>query len=116
MARLRSDVILYEYALVVLDKIVFVKRFTYNANHYYTEFINSRWMPGGGLCVLDLKTGNVREVAGALNDIYHQDTKDTKGTGERPKQGRSWCSWCVGGERRSLAQPRRPWYKFTGIR
>jgi len=68
VAKLRSDVILHENPLVDFDKLVFVKRFTYNANHYYTEFINSRWMPGGGLCVLDLETGNVRELAPSLKD------------------------------------------------
>lgn len=45
-----------------LDEVIFVKRFTYDANHYYTEFINSTWMPGGNICVLDLKTGAVREL------------------------------------------------------
>ncbi|MDP6523091.1 MAG: hypothetical protein QGI24_08060 [Kiritimatiellia bacterium] len=44
------------------DRIIFVKRHTYSANHYYTEFINSKWMPGGNLCVLDLKTGEVTEL------------------------------------------------------
>ncbi len=50
------------------DKIVFVKRFTYSANHYYTEFINSKWLPGGNLCVLDLKTGAVTELVPELKD------------------------------------------------
>ncbi len=53
VAKLRSDVILNENPLVDFDKIVFVKRYTYSANHYYTEYLNSRWMPGGGLCVLE---------------------------------------------------------------
>jgi len=48
------------------DKIVFVKRITYTANHYYTEFINSRWLPGGNLCVLDLKTGKVTDIVKEL--------------------------------------------------
>jgi hypothetical protein len=48
------------------DKLVFVKRHTYSANHYYTEFINSRWTPGGNLCVLDLKDGSVREIVREL--------------------------------------------------
>lgn len=48
------------------DKLLFVKRHTYGANHYYTEYINSPWMPGGNLCVLDLKTGRVREVVPQL--------------------------------------------------
>jgi hypothetical protein len=48
------------------DKLVFVKRHTYGSNHYYTEFINSPWMPGGNLCVLDLKTGAARDIVPQL--------------------------------------------------
>ena len=29
-----------------VDEVVFIKRFTYTSNHYYTEFINSQWLPG----------------------------------------------------------------------
>ncbi|MCL1919573.1 MAG: hypothetical protein FWG50_00620 [Kiritimatiellaeota bacterium] len=43
-------------------EIVFVKRRTYDSNHYYTEYINSSWMPGSRLCVLDVATGAVRDV------------------------------------------------------
>jgi len=50
-----------------IGKILFVKRFTYNSNHYYTEFINSSWMPGGNLCVLDVKTGRVDELVPELS-------------------------------------------------
>ena len=50
------------------DKVVFVKRLTYSANHYYTEYINSRWTPGGNLCVLDLKSGEVWELVPELKD------------------------------------------------
>ena len=49
-----------------VERILFVKRFTYDANHYYTEFINSTWRPGGGLCVLDLRTGQARDLAPRL--------------------------------------------------
>jgi hypothetical protein len=50
-----------------IEKIVFVKRFTYNANHYYTEYLNSKWMPGGNLCLLSLKTGQTEELAPSLS-------------------------------------------------
>ncbi|MEI7902195.1 MAG: hypothetical protein WCK89_18235, partial [bacterium] len=49
-----------------VSQVLFVKRLTYSANHYYTEYINSAWTPGGNLCVLDLKTGAVRELAPEL--------------------------------------------------
>lgn len=48
------------------DEILFIKRYTYDANHYYTEYLNSRWKPGGGIFVLSLKDGSVRQVAGEL--------------------------------------------------
>jgi hypothetical protein len=46
-----------------IEQIVFVRRYTLSADHVYTEYVNSRWMPGGGLCVLDLRSGEIREVA-----------------------------------------------------
>ncbi|MEI7910336.1 MAG: hypothetical protein WCK77_11920, partial [Verrucomicrobiota bacterium] len=48
------------------DEIVFIKRFTYTSNHYYTEFLNSEWKPGGGMFVLSLKDGSLRQLAGQL--------------------------------------------------
>ncbi|MBL7223985.1 MAG: hypothetical protein ISS72_09030 [Candidatus Brocadiae bacterium] len=66
LAALRHDALVTGNPLFDFDEIVFVKRFTYSANHYYTEFINSRWTPGGNLCVLDLKTGQVRELCPSL--------------------------------------------------
>ncbi len=53
---------------LAFDKILFVKRFKYQSNHYYTDFINSKWMPGGNLCILDMKTGKVREIVKELKD------------------------------------------------
>ena len=50
-----------------VEKIVFVKRYTYNANHYYTEYLNSKWMPGGNLCILSLLTGEVEDLAPSLD-------------------------------------------------
>jgi hypothetical protein len=47
-------------------QLLFVKRFTYTSNHYYTEYINSQWTPGGNLCLLDLATGSVRELVPQL--------------------------------------------------
>ena len=49
-----------------VDRIAFVKRYTYNSNHYYTEYVNGSWTPGGNLCILDLKSGSVREIAPEL--------------------------------------------------
>ena len=51
-----------------IDKIIFVKRFTYNSDHYYTEYINSDWKPGGQLCVLCLKSGKVTNLVPSLSE------------------------------------------------
>ena len=50
------------------DKLLFVKRFTYDSNHYYTEYINSSWKPGGNLCILDLKDRSVKQLVPQLRD------------------------------------------------
>lgn len=59
------------FALVVTasaqDKIVFVTRFQHNSNHYYTDYINSQFMPGGNICILDTKSGTVTEVVKGLD-------------------------------------------------
>ena len=51
-----------------IEQLVFVRRYTLSADHVYTEHVNSRWMPGGGLCVLDLTTGDVRELVPELTN------------------------------------------------
>lgn len=48
------------------EKIVFVKRFTYTANHYYTQHLNSDWTPGGNICTYDLKTEEVVDLVPEL--------------------------------------------------
>ena len=49
-----------------IEELLFIRRLTFDANHVYTEYLNSRWMPGGGLCAVNLKTGNVREIVPEL--------------------------------------------------
>ncbi len=66
VAELRRRALVLDNPLFDFDKLLFVKRFTYDANHYYTEYVNSKWLPGGNLCVLDLKDGSVREVVRGL--------------------------------------------------
>jgi hypothetical protein len=52
--------------LSAIDKIVFVKRDTYQSNHYYTDFINGCEYFGGNICVLSLKDGSVREIVPSM--------------------------------------------------
>lgn len=45
-----------------VEKLLFVRRHTLTASHVYTEHIDSRWTPGGGLCLLDLRSGRVSDL------------------------------------------------------
>lgn len=46
-----------------IEALVFVRRPTLNGNHVYTEHDEGQFRPGGGLSVLDLRTGAVRDIA-----------------------------------------------------
>jgi hypothetical protein len=48
------------------DEVMFIKRSPYNSDHYYTEYINSSWVPEGGIYILNLKTGATRSVVSDL--------------------------------------------------
>ena len=48
------------------DEIVFIKRITYTSTHYYTEYLDSAWTPGGGIFVLSLEDGSERQIADEL--------------------------------------------------
>lgn len=65
---LRADVVSDNKDIFDFEKIVFVKRHTFTANHYYTEFINSEWKPGGNICTFDLKTKEVTELVPELKN------------------------------------------------
>lgn len=42
-----------------ITNLVFTKRFTLNANPVYTEYVNSKRLPGGNICILNLETGGL---------------------------------------------------------
>ena len=45
-----------------IEKLVFLRHYTYNSNHVYTDHVNCDWLPGAGFCILDLKTGETRDL------------------------------------------------------
>ncbi|MDR2641755.1 MAG: NPCBM/NEW2 domain-containing protein [Planctomycetaceae bacterium] len=49
-----------------IDELLFIRRFTYTSNHVYTDHVNSRWTPGGGICAINLKTGKARDIVPEL--------------------------------------------------
>ena len=45
-----------------IEQLVFLRHYTYNSNHVYTDHVNCDWLPGAGFCILDLKTGKTRDL------------------------------------------------------
>jgi len=45
-----------------IDKLVFVKRRTFQSSHYYTDFIDGCKLWGADICILDLRTGQVTSI------------------------------------------------------
>ena len=60
--QIRYDALIKGNPLMDFEKLLFVKRFKYQSNHYYTDFINGCSRFGGNLCVLDLKSGDVIDL------------------------------------------------------
>ncbi len=48
-------------------EVLFVRRYTLQSSHYYTDFIDGCRHFGGNLCVLSLVDGSVRELAPELS-------------------------------------------------
>jgi hypothetical protein len=63
---LRREALVTASPLFDFDRLVFVKRRTYQSNHYYTDFINGCRYFGGNLCVLSLKDGKVTDLAPSM--------------------------------------------------
>ena len=45
-----------------IEQLIFLRHYTYNSNHVYTDHVNCDWLPGAGFCILDLKTGETRDL------------------------------------------------------
>lgn len=65
--RAARDVLMACGEALLPPSLLFVQRYKYTSNHYYTDYINSAYMPGGGLCVLDLASGEARPLAPDLS-------------------------------------------------
>ena len=63
---LRQEALVTDNPLLSGKKLLFVKRFTYDSDHYYDEFNAGIRRFGGGFAVLSLADGTVRDVAPTL--------------------------------------------------
>jgi hypothetical protein len=50
-----------------VNEILFVRRYTLQSSHYYTDFIDGCRHFGGNLCVLSLRDGSIRDLAPKLS-------------------------------------------------
>ena len=48
--------------------LLFSKGITCTSDHYYTEYVNSKWLPGGKLCVRDLEAGKSVDLVPELKN------------------------------------------------
>jgi len=67
LPRLRHEALVAENPLLDFGRLLFARRKTYQSSHYYTEYIDGCKYYGGNLCVLDLKSGQVTELAPQLS-------------------------------------------------
>ena len=63
---LRREALVVHHPLLRCGKLLFVKRYTYQSSHYYTDYIDGCRHFGGNLCVLSLADGKVRELVPQL--------------------------------------------------
>jgi hypothetical protein len=59
--QLRRDALVTGSPLLNFDRLIFVKRYTFNSSHFYTDFIDGCGRFGGNICILSLKDGTVTE-------------------------------------------------------
>ena len=63
----QAEVRFHTYSeLAGIDKLLFIKRYTYQSSHYYTDHIDGCRFYGGNLCILDMKTGKVTEIVPSM--------------------------------------------------
>jgi hypothetical protein len=66
--QLQYEALVKDNPLIDFDKLLFVKRYSYQSSHYYTDFIDGTENPGGNLCILSMKDGEVVELLPSMKD------------------------------------------------
>ena len=96
-----------------VEHILFVKRYTFQSSHYYTDFIDGCRHFGGNLCLLSLTDGTVKDLVPELShgifgryDLSYDGRRVVFGWKE--KLGVGFRIWEVGIDGKGLRQLTRP--------
>ena len=68
MPRLRHGALVEDNPLLGFGRLLFIKRKTYQASHYYTDYIDGCKYYGGNISILDVKTGKVTDLVPQLSE------------------------------------------------
>ncbi len=68
----KRNLMLHDPDLASLQKILFVKRFPYEPSHNYSDHLDSKFIGGGGICVLEIPIdeGRLYPEQGHLTELY----------------------------------------------
>jgi hypothetical protein len=66
--QLQYTALVTDNSLMDFDRLLFVKRYSYQSSHYYTDFIDGTENSGGNLCIFSLKDGQVAELLPSMKD------------------------------------------------
>jgi len=66
LKNLQYEALVTANPLFDFDKLLFVKRYTYQSSHYYTDFIDGCRNFGGNISILSLKDGKVTDLAPSM--------------------------------------------------
>jgi len=107
--RLRHEALADANPLLRFDKLLFVRRYTYQATHYYTDYIDGCEHFGGNLCVLSRTDGKVTDLAPELEGgIFGRFDLSFDGRrvifGYKRALGEGFRIWEVGVDGRGLRQ------------
>ena len=105
--QVRRDALVADNPLMRFEKLLLVKRNTYQSSHYYTDFIDGCKHLGGSLCVLSFSDGQVTELAPDLKQgIFGRYDLSWDGKrivfGYKPGLGKGFRIYVVGSDGKGL--------------
>jgi hypothetical protein len=68
----KRNLMMRDLDLASLKKVLFVKRFPYEPSHNYSDHLDSKFIGGGSICILDIpqQEGRLRPEQGVVSELY----------------------------------------------